>query len=488
MDICTETLLNLTRRRLLGQGLNAAGVAALAGLQSGRTLAAQDLPPQSKGALPGIPHHAPTAKRVIYLFMSGGPAQHDLYDYKPELDKLFDKDLPDSVRQGQRITTMTSGQKRFPMAPSMFNFQQHGESGAWASELLPHTTKVIDDLAFIRSVHTNAINHDPAMTFIQTGRELPGWPSLGSWLSYGLGSGSEDLPNYVVMTPTWTGRKSAQALFSRLWGTGFLPSKLQGVALRAQGDPVLFLSDPPGVDKTMRRTMLDGLGELNRLQYEQNGDPETNARIAQYEMAFRMQTSVPELTDFSQESKEVLDMYGPDVQKPGTFAASCLLARRMAERDVQCIQIFHRGWDQHNNLPRDIRNQCRDIDQPTRGLIEDLKQRDMLKDTLIVWGGEFGRTVYCQGKLARDNYGRDHHPRCFTMWMAGGGVKGGNSLGQTDDFSYNIVENPVKISDINHTILQCLGIDNRQLSVKFQGLDARITGVEDSRVLHELLT
>ncbi|MCP4784801.1 MAG: DUF1501 domain-containing protein [Fuerstiella sp.] len=488
MDIRTETLLNMTRRRLLGQGLNAAGVAALAGMQGGRNVVAQESLPQLKGALPGIPHHAPTAKRVIYLFMSGGPAQHDLYDYKPELDKLFDKDLPDSVRQGQRITTMTSGQKRFPMAPSMFDFQQHGESGAWVSELLPHTTKVIDDLAFIRSVYTNAINHDPAMTFIQTGRELPGWPSLGSWLSYGLGIGSENLPNYVVMTPTWTGRKSAQALFSRLWGTGFLPSKLQGVALRAQGDPVLFLSDPPGVDKAMRRTMLDGLGELNQLQFEQNGDPETNARIAQYEMAFRMQTSVPELTDFSQESKEVMDMYGPDVQKPGTFAASCLLARRMAERDVQCIQIFHRGWDQHNNLPRDIRNQCRDIDQPTRGLIEDLKQRDMLKDTLIVWGGEFGRTVYCQGKLARDNYGRDHHPRCFTMWMAGGGIKGGVSLGQTDDFSYNIVENPVKISDLNHTILQCLGIDNRQLSVKFQGLDARITGVEDSRVLRELLT
>jgi hypothetical protein len=487
MDIRTETLLNLTRRRLLGSGLNAAGLAALTGLSGSQTRADEETP-QLKGSLPGIPHHPPTAKRVIYLFMSGGPAQHDLYDYKPELDKLFDQDLPDSVRQGQRITTMTSGQKRFPMAPSMFKFQQHGESGAWASELLPHTSKVIDDLAFIRSVHTNAINHDPAMTFIQTGRELPGWPSLGSWLSYGLGIGSENLPNYVVMTPTWTGRKSAQALFSRLWGTGFLPSNLQGVALRAQGDPVLFLSDPPGVDKPMRRRMLDGLNKLNQMQYEQVGDPETNARIAQYEMAFRMQTSVPELTDFSGETKEVLDMYGPDVNKPGTFAASCLLARRMAERDVQCIQIFHRGWDQHNNLPRDIRNQCRDIDQPTRALIEDLKQRDMLKDTLIVWGGEFGRTVYCQGKLARDNYGRDHHPRCFTMWMAGGGVQGGRSLGLTDEFSYNIVEDPVKISDLNHTILECLGIDNRRLSVKFQGLDARITGVEASRVLRELLS
>jgi len=439
------------------------------------------------GGLPDIPHHPPTAKRFIYLFMSGGPAQHDMYDYKPELDKLFDKDLPDSVRQGQRITTMTSGQKRFPIAPTTFEFQQQGECGAVISELLPHTAKIVDDIAIIRSVYTNAINHDPAITFIQTGRELPGWPSLGSWLAYGLGVGNENLPNYIVMTPTWSGRKSAQALYSRLWGTGFLPSKLQGVALRAKGDPVLFLSDPPGVDKDMRRKMLDGLSKLNQMQYQTTGDAETNARISQYEMAFRMQTSVPELTDFSQEPKHVFDMYGPDVNKPGTFAASCLLARRMAERDVQCIQIFHRGWDQHGNLPGDIRNQCRDIDQPTRGLIEDLKQRDMLKDTLIVWGGEFGRTVYCQGKLTRENYGRDHHPRCFTMWMAGGGIQGGRTIGATDDFSYNIVEDPVKIADINNTILHCLGIDNRKLSVKFQGLDARVTGVEECRVLNELL-
>jgi hypothetical protein len=382
---------------------------------------------------------------------------------------------------------MTSGQKRFPVAPSIFKFQQQGECGAWISELLPHTAKIVDDIAIIRSVFTNAINHDPAITFIQTGRELPGWPSLGAWLAYGLGVANENLPNYIVMTPTWTGRKSAQALYSRLWGTGFLPSRLQRVALRALGDPVLFLSDPPGVDKDLRRKMLDGLSKLNQMQYETNGDAETNARIAQYEMAFRMQTSVPELTDFSQEPKHVLDMYGPDVNKPGTFAASCLLARRMAERDVQCIQIFHRGWDQHGNLPNDIRNQCRDIDQPTRGLIEDLKQRDMLKDTLIVWGGEFGRTVYCQGNLTRTNYGRDHHPRCFTMWMAGGGIQGGRTLGATDDFSYNIVEDPVKIADINNTILHCLGIDNRKLSVKFQGLDARVTGVEECRVLNELL-
>lgn len=486
MDPRTETLLQLTRRQLLGRGFHAAGTAALATLMNKQASAAAEQSHRPLGGLPDIPHHPPTAKRMIYLFMSGGPAQQDLFDYKPELDKLFDKDLPDSIRLGQRITTMTSGQKRFPVAPSMFEFKQHGECGAWVSELLPQTATVVDDLAFLRSVHTNAINHDPAITYIQTGRELPGWPSLGAWLAYGLGAANENLPNYVVITPTWTGRKSAQALYSRLWGTGFLPSKHQGVALRAKGDPVLFLSDPPGVDQAMRRKMLDGLAQLNQLQYEVVGDPETNARIAQYEMAFRMQTSVPELTDFSQEPQHVLEMYGPDVNTPGTFAASCLLARRMAERDVQCIQLFHRGWDQHNNLPRDIRNQCRDVDQPTRALIEDLKQRDMLKDTLIVWGGEFGRTVYCQGKLARDNYGRDHHPRCFTMWMAGGGIQGGRSIGLTDDFSYNVVEDPVKSVDINNTILHCLGIDNNRLSVKFQGLDARITGVEDCRVLSEL--
>jgi len=487
MDPRTETLLRLTRRQLFGRGISAAGAASLATLMGGRASGAPQQPAKRVGGLPDIPHHPPTAKRFIYLFMSGGPAQHDMYDYKPELDKLFDKDLPDSVRQGQRITTMTSGQKRFPIAPSTFKFQQQGECGALISELLPHTAKIVDDIAIIRSVFTNAINHDPAITFIQTGRELPGWPSLGSWLAYGLGVANENLPNYIVMTPTWSGRKSAQALYSRLWGTGFLPSKLQGVALRAQGDAVLFLSDPPGVDKATRRKMLDGLSKLNQMQYETTGDAETNARISQYEMAFRMQTSVPDLTDFSQEPKHVLDMYGPDVNKPGTFAASCLLARRMAERDVQCIQIFHRGWDQHGNLPNDIRNQCRDIDQPTRGLIEDLKQRDMLKDTLIVWGGEFGRTVYCQGKLTRTNYGRDHHPRCFTMWMAGGGIQGGCTIGATDDFSYNIAEDPVKIADINNTILHCLGIDNRKLSVKFQGLDARVTGVEECRVLDELL-
>ncbi|MCA9174176.1 MAG: DUF1501 domain-containing protein [Planctomycetales bacterium] len=481
MDPRTETMLNLTRRELLTRGLCAAGAAAIP-LAARQATAADRI-----GALPGVPHHPPKAKRFIYLFMNGGPAQMDLYDYKPEVEKLFDQDLPDEVRKGQRFTTMTSGQKRFPLAPSMFKFEKHGQCDRWVSELLPHTAKVVDELSFIYSVHTNAINHDPAVTYIQTGRELPGWPSMGAWLAYGLGVETENLPNYVVMTPTWTGRKSAQALYSRLWGTGFLPPNLQGVSLRAKGDPVLFINDPPGVDTTMRRKMLDGLAELNQLQFERLGDPETTARIAQYEMAFRMQSSVPELTDLSGEPQHVLDMYGPDVKTPGTFAASCLLARRLAERGVQCIQLFHRGWDQHGNLPNDLRNQCRDVDQATRGLIEDLKQRDMLKDTVIVWGGEFGRTVYCQGTLKRDNYGRDHHPRCFTMWMAGGGIQGGRSIGMTDEFSYNIVEDPVKIADINNTVLHCLGIDNRKLSVKFQGLDARVTGVEECRVLNELL-
>ena len=500
MDPRTERLLRLTRRQLLARSGQAATTAALASLigrqalASGTTPLVAPVPGENdtsdavrRGGLPGVPHHPPKAKRLIYLFMGGAPSQLDLFDYKPTLERLFDKDLPDSVRRGQRITTMTSGQKRLPIAPSKFQFERHGESGEWVSELLPQTAKVVDKLAIVRSVFTNAINHDPAITFIQTGRELPGWPSLGAWLSYGLGSATEDLPNYVVMTPTWTGRRSAQALYSRLWGSGFLESKLQGVALRAQGDPVLYLSDPPGLDRATRRVMIDGLARLNERHFERIGDPETNARMAQYEMAFRMQSSVPELTDFGTEARRVMDLYGPDASKPGTFAASCLMARRLAERGVQCIQIFHRGWDQHNRLPHDITNQCRDIDQATYGLITDLEERGMLEDTLIVWGGEFGRTVYCQGKLTREEYGRDHHPRCFTMWLAGGGVRGGTSIGMTDDFSYNIVEDPVKIADINRTILHCLGIDNDRLSVKFQGLDARVTGVEECRVLDEIL-
>jgi hypothetical protein len=443
--------------------------------------------PRPTGGLPGLPHFAGKAKRAIYLFMAGGPSQMDMLDYKPQMDELYDKDLPESIRQGQRLTTMTSGQSRFPVAPSKYKFQQYGKNGTWVSELLPHTAKMVDDIAIVKSVHTEAINHDPAITYICTGHQLPGRASLGSWLSYGLGTLNQNLPAFVVITATWTGRKEAQALYNRLWGSGFLPSKHQGVALRSQGDPVLFLSNPPGMTETTRRRMLDSLGRLNQQTFETLGDPETQARIAQYEMAFRMQSSVPELANIADEPQHVLDMYGPDVTKPGTFAASCLLARRMAERDVRFVQIFHRGWDQHANVAGDLPNQCRDVDQPCWALIQDLKQRGLLDDTLVVWGGEFGRTIYCQGKLTRENYGRDHHPRCFTVWMAGGGIKPGIVYGETDDFSYNITDNPVHIHDMNATILHCLGIDHRRLSVRFQGLDVRLTGVEDHRPVKDLL-
>ena len=431
-------------------------------------------------------HHAPTAKRVIYLFMSGAPSQLDLFDYKPNLIEQFDKDLPDSIRMGQRITTMTSGQKRLPVAPTKYKFAQHGQSGAWLSELLPHTAGIVDDIAIIKSLHTEAINHDPAITFIQTGNQIPGRPSAGAWISYGLGSPTKDLPAFVVMTPYWRGRPEAQALYSRLWGSGWLPSKHQGVALRAKGDPVLYLSNPQGIDRTTRRKMLDGLAALNEETYKAAGDPETQARIAQYEMAFRMQTSVPELTNFKDEPKSVLDMYGPEVHKPGSFAASCVLARRLAERGVPFTQIFIRGWDHHNNLPKDLPGSCSDIDQPSAALIQDLKQRGMLDDTLVIWGGEFGRTVYCQGKLTRETYGRDHHPKCFTMWMAGGGVKGGVVHGETDDYSYNIVKDPVHIHDLNATMLHCLGVDHMRLRARFQGRDFRLTDV-GGKVVKEVL-
>ncbi len=431
-------------------------------------------------------HFAPRAKRIIYLCMVGAPSQMDLFDYKPNIQKYFDKDLPDSVRMGQRLTTMTSGQKRFPIAPTIYQFQQHGQTGAWVSELLPHTASVVDELAILRSVNTEAINHDPALTYIQTGFQKQGRPSLGAWLSYGLGNMNKNLPDFVVLTASWTGLKNAEALYERLWGAGFLPSRHAGVSLRSQGDPVLYLSNPPGITSQTRRRMLNTLAQINSLQYQAVGDPEINTRIAQYELAFRMQSSVPNLADFSSEPKHVLDLYGPEVTRAGTFAASCLLARRLAERDVRCIQIFHRGWDQHGNLPRDLPNQCRDIDQGSAALIRDLKQRGMLDDTLIVWGGEFGRTVYCQGQLSKTNYGRDHHPLCFTMWMAGGGIQPGIVYGETDDFSYNIVNNPVHIHDINATLLHCLGVDHKRLTYRFQGRDHRLTDVH-GQVVKDIL-
>jgi hypothetical protein len=475
----------LARRQFFGSvGLNVAGT-ALAGLLQADGLAASApvFPP-----LPGLPHFPPRAKRLIYLHMNGAPSQLDLFDYKPGLKEQFDKDLPDSIRQGQRITTMTSGQSRLPVAPSMFDFKPCGQSGMLMSSLIPHLHGIADDITLIKSVHTDAINHDPACTFVMTGSEVPGKPSLGSWLSYGLGSESNDLPAFVVFTPSFPKESQAQALFTRMWSSGFLPTSYDGVALRGSGDPVLYLQNPPGVTGSDRRQMLDALSRLNRQTYDKYRDPETQTRIAQYEMAFRMQTSVPELTDLSSETQATLDMYGPEVLKKGTFAASAILARRLVERGVRVVQILHRGWDQHNNLPRLIKGQCQDVDQPAAALIKDLKQRGLLEDTLVVFGGEFGRTVYSQGKLTADNYGRDHHPRNFCMWLAGGGIRGGLTYGETDDFSYNIVDKPVHLNDLNATILHCMGIDDRRLSFKFQGLEQRLTGVEAPTVVHDILS
>ena len=482
-----DYLHNETRRQFFGKSALGLGTAALSTLM-GPSISESVAGELSKSILKS-PHNPPKAKRAIYLFMSGAPSQLDLFDYKPEMVDWFDKELPESVRQGQRLTTMTSGQSRFPIAPSVYKFKKYdnGTDGAWVSELLPYHSTMVSDLAIIKTVHTEAINHDPAITYICTGDQLPGKPSLGSWLSYGLGSDNEDLPAFVVMNATWTGRKSAQALYNRLWGSGFLPSQHQGVLLRSSGDPVLFLSNPDGVKPQTRKEMLTALNQLNRKNYQEVGDPEIHARISQYEMAFRMQTSVPELTDFSSEPDYILDMYGPDVHKPGTFAYCCLMARRLAERGVRFSQIFHRGWDQHGNVTGDLPNQARDIDQPATALIQDLKQRGMLDDTLVVWGGEFGRTIYCQGSLTRKNYGRDHHPKCYTVWMAGAGVKPGIVYGETDDFSYNIVRDPVHIHQLNATILDQLGVDHRLLSVKFQGLDHRLTGVEEAKVIDDIL-
>ncbi|MFQ5734467.1 MAG: DUF1501 domain-containing protein [Planctomycetaceae bacterium] len=483
MNPLDEHALLQTRRHFFGKSAAGIGAAALASVMNPGLFDARA--DDSTGVLKKL-HFAPKAKRIIYLFMSGAPSQIDLLDYKPQLNKHFDKDLPDSVRKGQRLTTMTSRQKRFPVAPSIFKFQQHGRHGAWISELLPHMASVADDLAIVKSVHTEAINHDPAITYIQTGSQKPGRPSLGAWMSYGLGSMNANLPAFVVFTTTWTGRKSAQALYERLCGTGFLASRHAGVRLRSKGDPVLYLSNPEGVSPSARRKMLDALAKLNKKQYEAVGDPEIQTRIAQYEMAFRLQTSVPELTDISKEPKHIHEMYGPEVTKPGTFAASCLLARRLAERNVRFVQLFIRGWDQHGSLPKDIRNQCRDVDQAAAALVKDLKQRGMLDDTLVIWGGEFGRTVYCQGKLTKTNYGRDHHPRCFTIWMAGGGVKPGIVYGETDDFSYNITKNPVHIHDLNATILHTLGINHEKLTYRFQGRDFRLTDVH-GKVVKDIL-
>ena len=428
-------------------------------------------------------HFAPRAKRVIYLFMSGGPSQIDLLDYKPLLKEKHGDQLPDSVRKGQRLTGMSANQSTLPLASSAFQFAQHGSSGTWVSELLPHTAKMVDQLCIIRSMHTEAINHDPAITFFQTGSQIAGRPSIGAWLDYGLGSANENLPSFCVLV---TKNKGGQPLYARLWGSGFLASQHQGVQFRAGADPVLYLNNPPGITPVSRRKMLDRLRSLHQIRFDQTLDPALSARIAQYEMAFRMQTSVPEVTDISSEPEHIFDLYGPDSRKPGTFAANCLLARRLAEKNVRFIQLFHRGWDQHGNLPKDIRRQCQETDQPCAALIADLRQRGMLDDTLVVWGGEFGRTSYSQGKLTADNYGRDHHPRCFTMWMAGGGVKAGYVHGETDPFSYNITGDPVHIHDLHATMLRLLGIDHERLTYKFQGRRYRLTDVFGN-VVEELM-
>ncbi len=474
-----------TRRRLFSRTAAGLGAAALASLLD-RDLRGSDGAPD--GGTLGGPHFAPRARRVIYLFQSGGPSQLETLDHKPGLKELHGTELPESVRRGQRVTLMTASQSSFPCAASKLRFRRHGKCGRLVSEALPHIGSIADEIAVIKSVHTDAINHDPAITFINTGSQQLGKASLGSWLSYGIGSDSDDLPAYLVLLSQGTGRPDGQPLFSRLWGSGFLPSEHQGVKLRNARDAVLYLNDPPGFDRTARRRFLDGLRRINRLKADAFGDPEIDTRIAQYEMAFRMQTSVPELTDISDEPDSTFELYGEKARTPGTFAANCLLARRMAERGVRFIQLFHRGWDQHGDLPRILPLQCKDVDQASAGLVRDLRRRGMLDDTLVVWGGEFGRTVYCQGKLSKDRYGRDHHGRCFSMWMAGGGIRGGIEHGETDDYCYNIVRDPVAVHDLNATILHLLGIDHERLIYRHRGLDERLTGVEEANIVRELLT
>ncbi|MBL8176656.1 MAG: DUF1501 domain-containing protein [Bryobacterales bacterium] len=433
------------------------------------------------GAVLNKPHHTPRAKRVIYLFQSGGPSQMELFDYKPRLRDFANQELPDSVRMGQRLTGMSATQSTFPVVPSKFTFEQRGQSGAWVSELLPHTAKIADELTFIKSLHTEAINHDPAVTFLMTGSQIAGRPSMGAWLSYGLGAETEDLPAFVVMISPGQGG-GGQPLYDRLWGSGFLPTRYQGVKFRSVGSPVLYLNNPPEYSREDRRNYLDALGQLNKIKLDQTGDPEITTRIAQYEMAFRMQASVPELTDLSKEPQSTFDLYGPDARKPGTFAANCLLARRLAERGVRFIQLYHRDWDHHGGLPKGLPSRCRETDQPAAALVTDLKQRGMLDDTLVVWGGEFGRTVYCQGRLTKDDYGRDHHPRCFTVWLAGGGVKRGLTIGETDDYGYNITRDPIHVHDLQATILHTLGIDHTRLTYKYMGRYFRLTDVHGNVV------
>ncbi len=474
-----------TRRQFFSRGANAVGVAALASLMGpkffGGTASGADAIPKN------LTHFAPKAKHVIYLHMVGGPPQMDMYDFKPKMNDFYDKDLPDSIRMGQRLTTMTSGQARFPIAPSKYKFAQYGKSGMWVSELLPHTAKMVDDMCFIRSMHTEAINHEPAITFMQTGNQITGRPCLGSWASYGLGSLNENLPTFVVLVAKPTNTEQMQAISARLWSSGYLPSEHAGVSFRSSGDPILYINNPSGVPTEVRRDTLDGLRSLNELNYKLVGDPETHARIQQYELAFRMQASVPELVDTAAEPAGTYALYGVEAKKPGTFAQSALLARRLVERGVRFVQIYHNNWDTHGNVAGRLPSQCKDVDQACWGLIQDLKQRGLLDETLVIWGGEFGRTIYSQGQLSHENYGRDHHPRCYTMWMAGGGSRPGMVHGETDDFSYNIVKDPVHIHDFHATVLKLLGFDHERFSVRYQGLNQRLTGVEPAKVIEQLL-
>ena len=471
MDPVAELLSQETRRAFLGKSTMGLGSVAL-----GTLLNARGADDKGAGIGAGLPHFAPRAKRVIYLFQSGGPSQMDLFDYKPHLAEKFGEEVPESIYPAERKTTMTSGQKSFPLAPSTFKFARHGASGTWLSDAMPHLAKVIDEVCVIKSMHTEAINHDPGAMLFQTGSVIPGRPSMGAWISYGLGNDNADLPAFVALTSN--GRaKAGQPLYDRLWGAGFLPGRFQGVKFRGQGNPILDLYNPAGVTRAQRRRMLDALGKMNSAQSTRFNDPAIATRIAQYELAFRMQMSVPELIDFKDEPKSVLDLYGPEATKVGRYAYNCLLARRLAERGVRFIQLYHRGWDAHGNAPKQVATQCRGTDQPTAALLRDLKQRGMLDDTLVVWGGEFGRTIYCQGKLTKQSYGRDHHPNCFTYWVAGGGVRGGMSYGKTDDYSVNVTENPVHVHDLQATILNQLGIDHERLTYRYQGRYFRLTDV-----------
>ena len=494
MSLFDEWIQFESRRQFLGRGVSAVGWAALMSLMGNEnSIAVAGSPsPRPTGPVratprPNLAHFPGKAKHVIYLHMVGGPSQLDLFDYKPKMNAWYDKDLPDSIRQGQRLTTMTSGQSRFPIAPSKYKFAKHGQSGMWISELLPFKARMADDMCFIRSMRTDAINHEPAITEMQTGNQITGRPCLGAWTSYGLGSLQDNLPTFVVLVARPSNTEQVQAISARLWSSGYLSGEHAGVALRSAGDPILYINNPSGVSAEVRRKTLDGLKSLNEMTYRLVGDPETHTRIQQYELAFRMQSSVPELVDLAQEPASTYSLYGEEAKKAGSFTQSVLLARRMVERGVRFIQIYHNNWDTHANVAGRLPSQCKDVDQACYALVQDLKRRGLLDQTLVIWGGEFGRTIYSQGQLTHDNYGRDHHPRCFTMWLAGGGIKGGAIYGETDDFSYNIVKDPVHVRDFHATVLRLLGFDHQRFTYRVQGLDQRLTGVEPARVVHEIL-